>query len=97
MRTWGTDYIIEFTPPTTDEIRNARPLATILPLDALTHAMLIAVTPCARTEGDRAVSQGRRAIASEGFANGGLGLSDGQGTQKTLLTRTLVLGIGQVR
>jgi hypothetical protein len=46
-----------FTPPTTDEIGNARPLATVLPLDALTHAMVIAVTPCARTEDDfRAVS-----------------------------------------
>jgi hypothetical protein len=52
----GNDYIIEFTPPTTEEIRNARPLATVLPLDALTHSMLIAVTLCTRTEDDRAVS-----------------------------------------
>ena len=52
----GKDYIIELTPPTTEEIRNARPLATVLPHDALTHAMLIAVTLCARTEDDRAVS-----------------------------------------
>ena len=52
----GNDYIIEFTPPTTEEIRNARPLATVLPHDALTYAMLIAVTLCARTEDDRAVS-----------------------------------------
>ena len=52
----GNDYIIEFTPTTTEEIRNARPLATVLPLDARTHAMLIAVTLCARTEDDRAVS-----------------------------------------
>jgi hypothetical protein len=54
----GNDYIyiIELTPPTTEEIRNARPLATVLPQDALTHAMLIAVTLCARTEDDRAVS-----------------------------------------
>jgi hypothetical protein len=52
----GKDYIIELTPPTTEEIRNARPLATVLPQDALTHAMLIAVTLCARTEDDRAVS-----------------------------------------
>ncbi|HEY6769190.1 MAG TPA: hypothetical protein VI386_30975 [Candidatus Sulfotelmatobacter sp.] len=43
----GNDYIIELTPPTTEEIRNARPLATVLPHDALTHAMLIAVTVCA--------------------------------------------------
>ena len=52
----GNDYIIEFTPPTTEEIRNARPLATVLPHDALTHAMLIAVTLCACKEDDRAVS-----------------------------------------
>jgi hypothetical protein len=52
----GTDYIIELTPPTTEEIRNARPVATVLPHDALTHAMLIAVTLCSRTEDDRAVS-----------------------------------------
>jgi hypothetical protein len=52
----GNDYIIEFTPPTTEEVRNARPLATVLPQDALTHVMLIAVTLCARTEDDRAVS-----------------------------------------
>jgi hypothetical protein len=52
----GNDYITELTPPTTEEIRNARPLATVLPYDALTHAMLIAVTLGARTEDDRAVS-----------------------------------------
>ncbi len=52
----GNDYINEFTPPTTEEIKNARPLATVLPQDALTHAMLIAVTLCARTEDDRALS-----------------------------------------
>jgi hypothetical protein len=51
----GNDYIIELTPPTTEEIRNARPLATVLPHNALAHAMLIAVTLCARTEDDRAV------------------------------------------
>ena len=49
----GKDYIIELTPPTTEEIRNARPLATVLPPDALTHAMLMAVTLCVRTEDDR--------------------------------------------
>ena len=38
------------------EIRNARPLATVLPQDALTHAVLIAVTLCAGIEDDRAVS-----------------------------------------
>jgi hypothetical protein len=52
----GNDYITELTPPTTEEIRNARPLATVLPHDALTHAMLIAVTLCARAEDDRAAS-----------------------------------------
>jgi hypothetical protein len=52
----GNDYIIELTPPTAEEIRNARPLATVLPQEALTHAMLIAATLCAGTEGDRAVS-----------------------------------------
>ena len=52
----GNDYIIEFTPPTTEEIRNARPFATVLPHDALARAMLIAVTLCARTEDDRAES-----------------------------------------
>jgi hypothetical protein len=41
----GKDYVIEFTPPTTEEIKNARPLATVLPHDALTHAVLIAATP----------------------------------------------------
>ena len=52
----GKDYIIELTPPTTEEIRNARPLATVLPQDVLTHAMLIAATVCAAGEDDRAVS-----------------------------------------
>jgi hypothetical protein len=52
----GNEYIIELTPPTTEEIRNARPLATVLPHDALTHAMLIAVTLFARIEDDCAVS-----------------------------------------
>ena len=52
----GNDYISEFTPPTTEEIRNARPLATVLSQDALTHAMLIAATLCAGKEDDRAVS-----------------------------------------
>lgn len=52
----GKDYIIELTPPTAEEIRNAHPLATVLPHDALTHAVLIAATLCAGTEDDRAVS-----------------------------------------
>jgi hypothetical protein len=52
----GNDYIIEFTPPTTEEVRNARPLATVLPQDVLARAMLIGATLCAGTEDDRAVS-----------------------------------------
>jgi hypothetical protein len=36
----GTDYIIELTPPTTEEIRNARPLATGPTPDALTRSAL---------------------------------------------------------
>ena len=52
----GNDYIAELTPPTTEEIMNARSLATVIPHDVLTHATLIAVTLCARTEDDRAVS-----------------------------------------
>ena len=46
----GKDYITELTPPTTEEIRNARPLATVLPQDALTRVMLIAATLCATAE-----------------------------------------------
>ena len=52
----GDDYVIEFTPPTTEEIRNAGPLATVLPQDALTHAIQIAATLSAGTEDGRAVS-----------------------------------------
>jgi len=52
----GKDDIIELTPPTDEEIRNARPLATVPPQDALTHAMLIAATVCAGRKDDRAVS-----------------------------------------
>ena len=44
----GNDYITELTPPTTEEIRNALPLATVIPEDAFTHAMLIAATPSVR-------------------------------------------------
>jgi hypothetical protein len=51
----GKDCIIELTPPSAEEIRNARPLARVLPHDALTHAVLIAATLCAGTADDRAV------------------------------------------
>jgi len=50
----GKDYVIELTPPTTEEIRNARPLGRVLPQGALTHVMLIVATLCAGTEDDRA-------------------------------------------
>src|SRR5258708_2854741 len=53
----GKDYIIELTSPTPEEIRNARPLATVLPQDALTHVMLIAATLGAGTEDDRASTE----------------------------------------
>ena len=52
----GKDYIIELTPPTTEEIRNARPLAMVLPQENLTLAMLIAATLCASTKDERALS-----------------------------------------
>ena len=41
----GTDFIEnDLTSPTTKEIRNARPLATVLPRDVLSHAALIAAS-----------------------------------------------------
>ena len=52
----GGNYVIEFTPPSTEEVRDARPLATILPQDALTKAMLTAATLCEKTKDDRVVS-----------------------------------------
>jgi hypothetical protein len=52
----GNDYVTDLTPPTTEEIRNARPLATVIPQDALTHAMLIAASLCAGSADARAVS-----------------------------------------
>jgi len=54
----GNDYIEnDFMSPTAEEIRDARPLARVLPKDSLTHAMLIAAILCAGTEDDRAVSR----------------------------------------
>ena len=50
----GMDYVIELTPPTTEEIRNARPLGTVLLHGALIHVMLIAATLCEGTEDNRA-------------------------------------------
>jgi len=40
--------------PTTEEICNARPLATVLPHDLATHAALIAATILLGTEDHRA-------------------------------------------
>jgi hypothetical protein len=42
--------------PTTEEIRNARPLAAVLPQDLMTHATLVATTVFAWAEDDRAAS-----------------------------------------
>ena len=52
----GDDYITELTLPTTEEIRNARPLATVLPHDVMTHATLVATIVLAGAEDDRAAS-----------------------------------------
>jgi len=53
----GNDYIDnDFMSPTTEEIRDARPLATVLPQDVFAHASLIAATMLASTEDDRAAS-----------------------------------------
>jgi hypothetical protein len=37
MRIWGTTTSRMILPPTTEEIRNARPLAAVLPQDVMTH------------------------------------------------------------
>jgi len=48
----GSDYIEnDFMSPTTEEIRNARPLGVVLPEDVVSRATLIASVLCARTEG----------------------------------------------
>jgi len=55
----GNDYIYienDLTSPTTEEIRKARPLATVLPQDVLGHAALIAASLCAGTQDYRAGS-----------------------------------------
>jgi hypothetical protein len=53
----GNDYIEnDFGPPTTEEIRNARPLAAVLPQDVMTHAALVATIVFAGAEDDRAAS-----------------------------------------
>jgi hypothetical protein len=53
----GNDYIEnDLLSPTTEEIKDERPLAMVLPQDVLNCAMLIAATLCADTEDDCAVS-----------------------------------------
>ena len=60
----GKDYVIELTPPNTEEIRNARPLATVLPRDVLTHAM--SSLPFVRLEKMIALCRkGRRTVVCE--------------------------------
>jgi hypothetical protein len=53
----GTDFIEnDLMSPTTEEIRKARPLATVLPRDVLSHAALIAASLYAATQDDRGAS-----------------------------------------
>ena len=48
----GSDYIEnDFMSPTTEEIRNARPLVLVLPENIVSRARLIASVLCAGTEG----------------------------------------------
>ena len=48
----GSDYIEnDFMSPTTEEIRNARPLLAVLPEDIVSRATLLATVLCAGTEG----------------------------------------------
>ena len=56
----GSDYSAnDFMSPTSDEIRNARPLVAVLPEDIVSRAMLIASVLCA---GRRRRSLGRRRL-----------------------------------
>jgi hypothetical protein len=49
----GSDYIEnDFMSPTTEEIRNARPLVAVLPEDIASRATLIASAICAGAEGE---------------------------------------------
>jgi hypothetical protein len=53
----GNDYIEnDLLLPTTEEIKDARPLAMVLPKDVLNHAALIAATICAGTQANRGIS-----------------------------------------
>ena len=54
----GSDYVEnDFMSPTTEEIRNARPLVAVLPEDIVSRATLIAFAICAGAEGDLLRSQ----------------------------------------
>ena len=53
----GNDYIEnDLLSPTTEEIKDARPLAMVLPQDVLNHATLIAATLCGGIQGDHCIS-----------------------------------------
>ena len=53
----GNDYIEnDFMSPTAEEIRDARPLGTVLPLDVVNHVALIAATLFACREDSRSAS-----------------------------------------
>ena len=64
----GSDYIEnDFMSPTTEEIRNARPLVAVLPEDIVSRATLIASALCAGAEGD---PWGRRRLLRASRGNG---------------------------
>ena len=53
----GNDYVEnDLLSPTNEEIKDARPLAMVLPQDGLNYAAMIAATLCADTQGDRCKS-----------------------------------------
>ena len=53
----GSDCVEnDFAPPTIEGIRNARPLAAVLPQDVMAHATLAATTVVAGVQDDRAAS-----------------------------------------
>jgi hypothetical protein len=53
----GNDYIEnDLLSPTTEEIKDARPLGMVLPQDVLNHAAPITAILCADTQGDRWIS-----------------------------------------
>jgi hypothetical protein len=45
----GSEYIDDLLQPVKEEIRDARPLAAVLPQTALTRALLVATTVCSST------------------------------------------------